>query len=87
MIETHLLPASPILRCPKNKRGQTLVEYALTIALISVVAISTMISMGGHVKGVFSTVTSQLAAAQSGGSSGGSGSGGSGGGGGRGGGG
>ncbi len=49
----------------KNKRGQTLVEYALILAFISVVAISVLISLGKQVSKVFSTISSQLAYAQS----------------------
>jgi Flp pilus assembly pilin Flp len=45
-------------------RGQTLVEYALILAIISVVAIGVMISMGQQVKGVYSTITSVVASAQ-----------------------
>jgi Flp pilus assembly pilin Flp len=44
----------------KYKRGQTLVEYALILAFISVVAISVLIRLGSTVKSVFSTITSQL---------------------------
>jgi Flp pilus assembly pilin Flp len=44
-------------------RGQTLVEYALILAIISVVAIGVMISMGQQVKGVYSTITSVVASA------------------------
>jgi len=67
MIGTYLLPGRLILHPFGNKRGQTLVEYALILAFISVVAISVLISLGGQVKGVFSTVTSQLAIAGNGG--------------------
>ncbi len=49
----------------KSKRGQTLVEYALILAFISVVAISVLIRLGDTVKSVFSTITSQLAVANS----------------------
>ncbi len=49
----------------KNKRGQTLVEYALILAFISVVAISVLIRLGDQVKSVFTTITSQLAIAGS----------------------
>ena len=49
----------------QNRRGQTLVEYALILALISVVAISVLISLGSHVKAVYSTITSQVAIAAS----------------------
>ena len=48
----------------KNKKGQTLVEYALILAFISVVAIAVLIALGKQVKGVFTTITSQLAYAQ-----------------------
>jgi Flp pilus assembly pilin Flp len=53
------------LRRNKNKRGQTLVEYALILAFISVVAISVLIRLGGEVKTIFTTITSQLAIAGS----------------------
>ena len=45
-------------------RGQTLVEYALIIAIISVVAVSVMITLGKEVTGVYSMVTSVVASAQ-----------------------
>jgi len=44
----------------KSKKGQTLVEYALILAFISVVAISVLIALGGQVRSVYSTITSQL---------------------------
>jgi Flp pilus assembly pilin Flp len=53
------------LRRIQRKKGQTLVEYALILAFISVVAISVLINLGKQVKAVFSTVTSQLAYASS----------------------
>jgi Flp pilus assembly pilin Flp len=49
----------------KSKRGQTLVEYALILAFIAVVAISVLISLGKVVRGVFSTINSQLQVAES----------------------
>jgi Flp pilus assembly pilin Flp len=49
----------------KSKQGQTLVEYALILAFVSVVAISVLIRLGNEVKIVFSTITSQLAVAGS----------------------
>jgi Flp pilus assembly pilin Flp len=63
----------------RSRRGQTLVEYALILCFISVVAIASLLSMGTQVKGAFSTVTSQLATASTAGAASG-GSGGSGGG-------
>jgi Flp pilus assembly pilin Flp len=53
------------LRSKKNKKGQTLVEYALILAFISVVAISVLIKLGDAVKTVFTSITSQLAQANS----------------------
>jgi len=50
-----------------NKKGQTLVEYALILAFTSVVAISVLIALGVQVKGVFSTASSQIAIAGNGG--------------------
>ena len=53
------------LRRMKSKKGQTLVEYALILAFISVVAISVLIALGGQIKNVFTTITSQIAIASS----------------------
>ncbi|MCE0522499.1 MAG: Flp family type IVb pilin [Methylacidiphilales bacterium] len=47
----------------KSRKGQTLVEYALILAFISVVAISVLIALGNQVKSVFTTISSQLAIA------------------------
>ncbi len=58
------------LRFP-GKRGQTLVEYALIIAFISVVAIAALISMGTQVQAAYTTVDSQMTMAEKGGVSGG----------------
>jgi Flp pilus assembly pilin Flp len=49
----------------KSKKGQTLVEYALILAFISVVAISVLINVGKTIRSVFSTINSQLKMAQS----------------------
>jgi len=49
----------------KSKKGQTLVEYALILAFISVVAISVLINIGTTIRSVFSTINSQLKLAQS----------------------
>jgi Flp pilus assembly pilin Flp len=49
----------------KRKKGQTLVEYALILAFVSVVAISVLIRLGAEIKSVFTTITSQLAVSQS----------------------
>ena len=48
-------------------RGQTLVEYALILAFISVVAITSLLMMGGQVSSVYTTVSLQLSSASVGG--------------------
>jgi Flp pilus assembly pilin Flp len=65
MINKVIIRAKSALRRMKSKKGQTLVEYALILAFISVVAISVLIALGNQVKGVFTTITSQLAIAGS----------------------
>lgn len=72
MIGTYLLPGRLLLRPLGNRRGQTLVEYALVLAFISVVTISVLIAMSGQVKTVFTTVDRQLNVAQNGGATSGS---------------
>jgi Flp pilus assembly pilin Flp len=52
-------------RHERFKSGQTLVEYALILAFISVVAISVLVRLGTQIKTVFSTITSQLSVASS----------------------
>ncbi len=58
-------PKGASCRRKHSSRGQTLVEYALILAFVSVVAISVLIRLGTQVKLVFSTITSQLAVAGS----------------------
>jgi Flp pilus assembly pilin Flp len=65
MINKMITRAKSALRRMKSKKGQTLVEYALILAFISVVAISVLIALGNQVKSVFTTITSQLAVASS----------------------
>jgi Flp pilus assembly pilin Flp len=52
-------------RQERSRKGQTLVEYALILAFISVVAISVLLRLGHEVNSVFSTINSQLAVARS----------------------
>jgi Flp pilus assembly pilin Flp len=47
-----------------RRRGQTLVEYALILAIISVVAIGVLITMGGQVRTIYSNINSSIATAQ-----------------------
>ena len=65
MINKMIIRAKSALRRMKSKKGQTLVEYALILAFISVVAISVLIALGCQVKRVFSTITTQMSAANS----------------------
>ena len=44
----------------QSKKGQTLVEYALILAFISVVAISVLINLGKEINRIFSSITSQI---------------------------
>jgi Flp pilus assembly pilin Flp len=48
------------LRYARSK-GQTLVEYALIIAIISVVAIGAMVSLGQNLTGTYSSINSKIA--------------------------
>ncbi len=64
-IPITLAAMSRLIRNNRGKRGQTLVEYALILAFISVVAISVLLRLGAQVKSVFTTITSQLAIAGS----------------------
>ena len=53
--------AVKIKRLQQNKKAQTLVEYALILALISVVVVAVIFALGAQVKHVFTTISSQLA--------------------------
>jgi Flp pilus assembly pilin Flp len=44
-----------------RRSGQTLVEYGLIIAVIAVVAIGVLVTLGQQTKGFFSVVTSDVA--------------------------
>jgi len=62
-ISAMLTPKKAFAIRKKGRKGQTLVEYALILAFISVVAISVLIDLGTQVKHVFSTISSQLSVA------------------------
>jgi Flp pilus assembly pilin Flp len=55
--------AAPIRR-PKSSRGQTLVEYALIIAVISIVAIGVLINVGQQIKSTYTSIDAQVAEGQ-----------------------
>jgi pilus assembly protein Flp/PilA len=44
----------------KREEGQTLAEYALILALIAVVVIIVVATLGDTIKGIFSTVSSSI---------------------------
>jgi len=44
----------------RRDKGQTLVEYALIVGLVSVAAIVVMITMGGSIKDVFQLIADKL---------------------------
>jgi Flp pilus assembly pilin Flp len=48
-----------------DKRGQTLVEYALILAFISVITLSVLSALGRQINGTFSRVTSALSSSVS----------------------
>ena len=69
MAKSNIKPKSLLAKCIRLRQanGQTLVEYALIIAFISVVAIASLLSLGGQVSSVYTTVTQQLNVANNGG--------------------
>jgi Flp pilus assembly pilin Flp len=58
MKKVPLLP-----RARSSRRGQTLVEYALILAIISVVAIGVLITLGQQTKGIYSNIGSVMSSA------------------------
>lgn len=58
------------LRSRSRRSGQTLVEYALIIAFIAVVAIAVLMSLGTSVNSTFYSTRVQLGTAQNGGAGG-----------------
>jgi Flp pilus assembly pilin Flp len=55
---------APQIQRPRSRQGQTLVEYALILAIISLVAVGVMVNLGQKVGGVYSAITSDVASAQ-----------------------
>ncbi len=46
----------------RNEKGQTMVEYGLLIALISIAVIAVLVVLGPHIAAFFQSVDTQLAA-------------------------
>jgi len=44
----------------RRDEGQTLVEYALIVGLVSIAAIVIMVTMGGAIGDVFTAITDEL---------------------------
>ncbi len=63
MIRHNPFPNSLSGRRLRGISGQTLVEYALVIVFISVVAISVLMAMGNQAANTYTTINHQLAAA------------------------
>ncbi len=47
----------------RNEEGQDLIEYALLVGLISLVAVAAIIAAGGSVNNIFGAISAALAAA------------------------
>ena len=43
-----------------DEEGQTMIEYGLIVALISIVAILTLTTVGGNIKDVFNSIAGKL---------------------------
>jgi len=52
-----------VTRFVKNEEGAALVEYGLLVGLIAVVCIGPVTALGTTIEGVFTTITTDLAAA------------------------
>ena len=50
-----------VMTWARRDEGQTLVEYALIVGLVSVAAIVIMITMGTEIGAVFTKITTRLA--------------------------
>jgi len=50
-------------RRPIKCRGQTLVEYALIISIISIVIVGVIVNLGQQVKVIYSSINSQISSA------------------------
>ncbi len=51
-----------LMKLLKDESGQTMVEYGLLIALISIAVIGVLIALGPRIAGFFQSVDDQLAA-------------------------
>ena len=49
-----------ITRFIREEEGQGMVEYGLILALVAVVVIVALTTMGGEIEGIFETITGHL---------------------------
>ena len=62
MLLINMVVSTVMARLMADKEeGQTLVEYGLILALISIAAIAIMGTVGGNIVDVFTTVSDELA--------------------------
>lgn len=55
---------SLINRIVREEEGQDMVEYALLVGLISIVAVASLLLAGGSIKNIWSTVATKLGQAE-----------------------
>jgi pilus assembly protein Flp/PilA len=44
----------------RDEQGQTMVEYGLILAIVSIVAIATLVTVGSDLQTIFSSIASHL---------------------------
>jgi Flp pilus assembly pilin Flp len=49
-----------VMNARDNEEGQTLVEYALILALVSIGTIAALVALTGKINAVFTTITDAL---------------------------
>ena len=62
-MQTFLHRIALIARAPEAEEGQALVEYALILGLVSVVAIALLSAVGGDITQLLARVTAALSSA------------------------
>jgi pilus assembly protein Flp/PilA len=60
MLEVAICNPALLKKCLRREDGQALVEYALILGLVSVVAIALLSAMGTSITSLFQAVTSAL---------------------------
>jgi Flp pilus assembly pilin Flp len=60
MLEIHAFLKSLVLNARENERGQTMAEYAIVLAVITVAIIATLGFLAGGINETINNVTSTL---------------------------